>query len=453
MAIGDSFKERLMGALHSAVGHFNEGMRPDDAVVKAASDLDFNPDQTNALIAAFNTARTIYHYKTASDRTVNFELADPAVVMQRFYAARPEVRKAASVGTYGQYDEREIDYRDNMEVEKGGAHQLAVSVTDYPDQDLDALGRSAMKMARVYHQLADTTRDEGRIAGLKAQEIVQKVAAALQYGWEDVVRDRYGRVLAAYAKQAGWEPVMERLQACMPAWLHKQAAAECRVVQDADLSPVREALKEARVWMEAEAEMLATSGVMDKIASDMEIEWLAAANLKVAEAPEASLSDFLKVGAEPKAPPKGPAAPKKPSGDFLSQGIASGLADGVKGTVGKQLESGLDAALNAPQERENKAMSDRLRNVQRQIMLEDLISTDPVLSDESPDVVTKAYQSIMSIAPDLSANKEIVRAILRQAVHSVAVSPYEAQTWAQLEKDIRTIAGKMPTPAKQEARR
>jgi hypothetical protein len=106
------------------------------------------------------------------------------------------------------------------------------------------------------------------------------------------------------------------------------------------------------------------------------------------------------------------------------------------------VETGLDRLVSAPGERANKALSERLKNVQRQIMLEDLMTNDPVLSEEDPERVAQAYQAVMQLAPDVSTNKEVVRAILRGVVQSVAISPYDAQNWTQLEQNIRNITGK-----------
>jgi hypothetical protein len=96
----------------------------------------------------------------------------------------------------------------------------------------------------------------------------------------------------------------------------------------------------------------------------------------------------------------------------------------------------------APSKKQNVQLSERLKNVQRQLILEDLMTNDPVLSEENPETVSQAYSAVLNMAPELSANKEIVRAILRQAVHSVAISPFEAETWTKLEQNIRNIAGK-----------
>jgi len=56
--------------------------------------------------------------------------------------------------------------------------------------------------------------------------------------------------------------------------------------------------------------------------------------------------------------------------------------------------------------------------------------------------VAEAFNAILQLAPEMASNKEVVRAVLRQTVHSVAVSPYDAEIWTKLEKNLQNIRGK-----------
>jgi hypothetical protein len=94
-------------------------------------------------------------------------------------------------------------------------------------------------------------------------------------------------------------------------------------------------------------------------------------------------------------------------------------------------------ALANPKAREAKGTADKMKNLQRQLILEELIVTDPVLKGENPDSVSRAYQTLIQIAPDVSLNREVARSILRQSVQSVAVSPYDAKSWSDLENEMR----------------
>ena len=136
-------------------------------------------------------------------------------------------------------------------------------------------------------------------------------------------------------------------------------------------------------------------------------------------------------------------------------GLHNAIAATVAGAMGKQMagyiDTGVERAFTEPRARENKALSERLKNVQSQIMLQDLLTNDPVLADESPEKAVEAYNAILQMAPEVASNKEVVRAILRQTVHSTAISPYEADIWTKLEGNLRNIRGKgtqMPQGAK-----
>jgi len=61
-----------------------------------------------------------------------------------------------------------------------------------------------------------------------------------------------------------------------------------------------------------------------------------------------------------------------------------------------------------------------------------LAMSDPIISEADPKDVVRAYSTLINIAPKVSLQKEIVRSILRQAVNSMAMSPYDAQSYVTL---------------------
>jgi hypothetical protein len=64
---------------------------------------------------------------------------------------------------------------------------------------------------------------------------------------------------------------------------------------------------------------------------------------------------------------------------------------------------------------------------------------DPIISEANPDDVISAYKSLVELSPKVSTNKEVVRSVLRQSIASVAISPYDAKTWTDLEDNINKI--------------
>lgn len=66
-------------------------------------------------------------------------------------------------------------------------------------------------------------------------------------------------------------------------------------------------------------------------------------------------------------------------------------------------------------------------NRSRALMLQELVATDPVISKFPTHQTVDAYQQMLRIAPELSQEKEITRAFLRQAGASQAIDPFQAE--------------------------
>ena len=75
---------------------------------------------------------------------------------------------------------------------------------------------------------------------------------------------------------------------------------------------------------------------------------------------------------------------------------------------------------------QNKAITERLKNQQREVILHDLMMNDPYLAEADPQRIASTYQAMWQIAPEASLNKEVVRSVLRQGVHTPAVTPHDS---------------------------
>ena len=441
-----AFKETLMIALHDAVQNYNQSGDPNQAVVKSAEAHDFNIDQTTRLLETFNTARTIYHYKTASDRTKEFPLADASVVIPTLFK-QSAIKKESTVTNqdYSAYEVPEAEYRDGLVIDKAaGVQDLDLGTPkEHLDTSLDAAADQAYRVINVQRDLAKTAKEEATVAATKAAQILSNVAAMIKVGYEDEVMAKYNNLMNAFQNVEQYKPVIEKLSEHIPTWIKAAFISSDVVVDDRGMEALSSRIDEAKTWMEAEAEMLAVSAQLEKEANDFEVEWLEVIRPTFPAAKPTSVCDLINTDAIKRAQalPKQQAPAQKPPKASPPSPIVSGLNKGIESNVG-DLMGGLNQAFSGSQERENKALSERLKNVQRQIMLEDLVTTDPVLSNESPETVSKAYGAILALAPDVASNKEVVRAVLRQAVHSVAISPYEAAVWTDLEKNIRQLSGK-----------
>ena len=275
------FKDRLMGALHTAVQNFNQDNDPNGAVVKAARDNDFNTDQTQRLVEMFNTARTLYHYKRAGDRTQEFALADMSSVLSELFTDEKKGEtKAAEIYSYSDYDRPERSRHEQTFAEK------AASVPAPQDNGLtlDQVAAQAMRSLRDMRQTAKTASDEARIAGSAAAQVLTKLARSFSTGIKEDNEDRWARLVTAFGKCAEWGPVVDQLAAFTPAKDQAPAStmakyAAYHVIDDRDLGTEMDLMKEARDWMEAEAELTAGASICEKEADAFERDYLEALQL------------------------------------------------------------------------------------------------------------------------------------------------------------------------------
>jgi hypothetical protein len=85
-------EEQAMAALKAAVSMANDGMTPSDALAKAAEDAQLPPQMVQRLVEAFNTSKTLSHFKKAEakDKAKSFPLAEASTVLGRLFPENPE---------------------------------------------------------------------------------------------------------------------------------------------------------------------------------------------------------------------------------------------------------------------------------------------------------------------------------------------------------------------------
>ena len=74
-----------------------------------------------------------------------------------------------------------------------------------------------------------------------------------------------------------------------------------------------------------------------------------------------------------------------------------------------------------------------LDNMERKLLLQELMMTDPILSRANPAKVARAFEQILRLSPEISKEKEVVRAELRAMVSTQALSKYDADLMSKLD--------------------
>jgi len=450
------FKDQLMDALHEAVAHFNGGLDDNAAVVKAASDFDFNKEQTLRLMETYNTAKTIDFFKKADDRSQSFSTAQPEKVIPAIFSDEAVLKAAAplEILDYGFYDES-----DSYSCKKSSAGDLG-DLEVFHDNDMESLSRQAVNAINGFKKSAAYLDDQKNLVGEIYDRLLQKVATALKPGYlEDSEFPDAEVYLHMMFKDAG-DHIAEELTAYLPKGTKRASAADKSIKicsYDMENPAVVNLLKQAHEARGNWSKFAALSAQYAKEAASYEEGFLKASGV-VTPATEAfkEIDDIFSsqfLGNLKSSADKAPASQGIDySSPFLSMAepasstIEGGLsvADRVIGPAASHAMNVVGipkvdvlAALKAPKQRQAKAVGDKLQNLQRQLILEELITTDPVLKGEQPESVSRAYQTLIQVAPDISLNREVARSILRQSVQSVAVSPFDAKSWADLESEIR----------------
>lgn len=437
-----AFKEDLGEALVKAVEFYNGGCDPNEAIVKSAQAMHFNLDQTDRLVEKFNTARTInYFERNPDDRTQNFDIASKEKVAEYLFGDRAE--KKASVSSdeyydYSCYDRRELDYfapRAEKTAEDGSGNPDLEDRHGVSGYSTESLQRMVLKRASDHAEQARFIRDQIGMIGDEIATELSKIASSVASGYDPGMR------YAMFKAACGDIPVFKSLDDLVPDYVKKEASKHDRmlkrsnVVDLGDMQPLADELdKIAEISMdvegfEKEAErheayrrnivcnLTKTAGnnnADNKSSKDTEYD---------------AAKDFLNIGSDVIGKPV----------EVVGR-LGSGAAEGVAGKgLSDYLDSGFlgstedIAKLMSHPKKRDTTLSDHINNLRRSTILQDLYENDPILQEADPDALANAYQTVIQTSPEMSLNKEIVRAILRQSVNSMAVSPFDAKQWADLE--------------------
>jgi hypothetical protein len=466
------FRERLMSALNDAVGHYNGGLGDNEAVVKAASEHDFNPNQTQRLVETYNTAKSLYFFKSADDRRSEFPIADPANVVSSLFSAEAvkskPVEKVANTGLYDytMYNDRELDFHEKVAVDQYGTPPWD---QDEPDSftgemKFGSLVERADKQIRSAKQAAARCGDTAGMCDTKYGLSLEKIADFIR-------KDYHMPEKMAYTEHGLWEtfgkeiaePVIDDLMPFLPQAAQEKRADENTYGEVTDFDTrhpeIVAMFKDAVDARFGAAQMRALEADFNKRSEEWEGQFKEAAGL---ESPPDPLDDFMPDGLCKRAQPTtymggdlgsigGGSSPKGDSKTLLGESTKA-LAQGITAPA-KEIPGLVAKTYTGPAQREAKTVRERVHNLQRQLILEDLIVNDPVLSGEDPQKVVSAYGALLTWAPEVSLNKEVSRSVLRSATQAVATTPFDAKSWVDLENEIRKqleVPSKLKGPKKQE---
>jgi len=453
-------KDRLMSALEDGVGRVNAGSDPNAALAKAAESADFNIEQTRRLCELFNTARTLNHFEKNKDcKEAAFDLADSAVVLGIMFDEPAVSDKLAE----DMYDYSEYERRDPAAMEDVVDDLFGVGKQASPSRHIDNVTADAYRTYEVQRSMSNQLASESEQATELAVSLYSKVASALRQADEYGAGGNYALFTHLRKTAAG------RLGPHMPVGFKPATVKFAAVVESYPVKPWLALFDRAEdlMFKAAAARALAYQVRNEAEAFRTEFENTLGGDIvkraaKPGDPPPAPKKDWLGEIEEPGTLgfnlPGSAATPIRGTlgaGQALAGGatgafgsISKPIIDKAQGGVSKYLDSLIGLGQEAHtinSERANATSSANLANKQREILLTELMANDPFISEADPDAVADGYATLMQLAPDLSLNKEVVRAILRQMAHSGALSTFDADSITKLEKTMREISGRLKT--------
>ena len=474
----------IKSALSEAVQKINGGMAPTAALKKVASDFDLNPNYIQRTGEALNVALHYKHFKTASDRSTEFEIADIPKAIEEVFTVNEKTASEYVAENFGYNDSNETVFNYNR----------AISNPIYKRAFLEVIGATETNdsypttFKTVYEKSANYINKLEKAA--EAAEVA-KVAAEIE------LNDTFSTLSDSFRKDAAYRASFEEFEsqafakhgsAALPYIdiLHKTACpSEDRGIHD-DKYMMFDQCKEAQLF----------DRLMSTATTLVEAEKTAAVNSE-------NLSyekDFLKechqmlgkkaeekgeeeTSEKGEAPEQGESSEKEEAEEdpvleqikkkvlnpdekqasvsaedpVLEQamekdaffgkilGAATGLGAGMlnTGSFGKMLAGPLAELVGDPVSESfqhnfkspAKAIKPNLTldNMERRLLLQELMLTDPILSKVNPAKVVRAFEQLLRLSPEISKQKEVVRAELRAMVSSQALSKFDADLLAKTD--------------------
>lgn len=441
-------KEKLMSALKAAAADYNGGMGADASVAKAAAAADFNEKQAERLVEMFNTLAALNKEKDASDPTGSCELASKEKVAGILVSGVGEKKASFEAPDYSFYlsDPR----RTNATIEAREAGRAGMAKAAFADEarlpdELNVSQRSLYKI--ISEQIdqvkaaSDAAYQAARAMRAEADRAASGIARAVEAPFADArLADMFK---AACAHKKAVEAVAE-----YSTKVAESDGGEFARMNVFDTAPVDVLLEKAAEFEDLmeQADVLDAKGARfaDK-AAEAEDEMRRAVGLAPEPERPASLADMF-TGVAKSASSSGQDADS--GATVIGQKIAELVRKaGAEGDAIEKLAAGVLVSPKLPDMRDARAMiaavtshgfvdheQTRMLNARRALILAELMSEDPIIRDADPDAVTEAYKTVVMTAPRVSLDKAQVRAFLRSAVNSVAVSPTDAKVLADVDR-------------------
>jgi hypothetical protein len=432
--LSKSAEKKLIQAIEKAAALVNDGLSPNDAIIKSASEAQVPAGHVNLMVHAYNTGRTTKQREqgdTTLEKAADFSLADADAVLAALYPetvkTSAELKQATVVSTDYAVSPKHAIARREAALKKAAALARPLPENTYtpPPRDPKAavLRQQSEKMAAA--RAAEETRRQAFEAYQKAATQFDALAeyfrrpgnipfqaarreVTLRFGdLGTSVLDKVAEVYPRFAKQAddnknhfGNDPVYGLVENVVRT-LENYNSLQARVV-------IKEAAQPEKKIKPADV----TGSVLDAL-EEKPLE-LKQAGLSWALAPTKFVGK--RMGESP-----GPSA-------FSAEGLLSGAGIMDAPASGAAKPRDTFRQLTSPDH------EFEMKNIRSRGVLHDLMLNDDVIAGYDPREVATAFNDISSISPDLIDSPGAMQAILRKRLEAGQMADFDVKQLMEMEK-------------------
>ena len=428
-------KEKIFNLVKRAVElSGQQGYAPDDAIRKVAEENNLNEDFVHRVVATYNTARTVNIFDKSGDKTVKFALADPANIL----AGRIQDRKSELVApTVEKAPEHDYLTREAFFVD--GDQEFEADLAKFAGEEVKEASASFTVFNPIYKYLEKEARDVQEITLLR-DSLYEQAFSELSKAAVEAVQE-YGDIwnLKTMESQAMRKLGPEFAKFAFD-WISAKAGIPTERATEMD--PHRMVIWENQKLGE---ELEKVAGLFDICAK---VEFHLEKDLQKLADHQSDMGDVIKMERQPsnknelnRSGTSQESSGEDPSlsGAFESLNRAVGETGDIMHGARQQTKDIFGELLKETPE-ESKMRGDvhvETENVRRSLLLQDLVKNDPVLSQEDPQSLAKAYETLVNIAPSVSLNPSLTRSIMRAMSAQQAIGPFEGLQIAKLETEMR----------------
>jgi len=470
-------------ALNDAVQKVNEGTSPSNALKKVANDLDLNPNYIQRVGEALNVALHYKHFKTAADRSTEFEIADiPAVISEVFNTSEKTASETASE-QFSICESNDPVFNYNRLLTNPVYKQAFLEIDNAPEthEAYPTTFNTVYEKSANYIRKLTKAAEEAEVAKVESElnlnEKFSELSDAFRrdIGYRTSFEEFESQVFAKHGEQA--VPYIELLHklACPSeergvhdsAYMMFDTCKEARLFDD--LFKVAQDMIELEKTSTDLSENLAFESayikecrvLLGKTAADKkEIEYESKESAKEEKAEHAEGGYEEDEDEQDEQDPVLAKIKKKASATSLDvvneynhdpvteQVMAKEAFLGKLLTFGNLISHGTEPLAAAMHSNATEAFAHQykitqkpnvqkpnltLENMERKLLLQELMLTDPILSKVNPVKVARAFEQILRLSPEISKEKEVVRAELRAMVSSQALSKFDADIMTKMD--------------------